>query len=612
MKILQRNIHWLILSLILVSILIGGLFAAAPPLPHFYLSNDFGTETLSIYYAEDGNCFVFLPSYAELEQVVVKLSSSHQVYVDDIKLTNGMACGQFEIGKPYPFSVGLRKNLTLWFYQSSNVATMFIHTETGSMDYIHADKNHEENSSITIYTADGETNFHADSNILKGRGNYTWSLDKRPYSINLSSPADLLGMGIATNWILLANATDETNLNNYLVFELASRVGFSWVPECQYVDLYLNGEYSGLYLLTEKVEVDSNRLNIDTASNDFLCKIDLEERWDSLRNPFQTDTMRTIEICEPKILQQADYANITSKVNQMEDILLSGTDLSKTDMIDLDSWVYRYLIDEISANIDSDLASSYFYYYDGVFYAGPIWDYDMSFGNSVRNQEAESFIAKNAKKSQGLESLYYSTLYQNKSFYSRMVEIYQFEFLPVLQKLLNGEIEDLSNSIGHATHMNNIRWKFMFNELKASSPEFDRNAIDLMIYLEQRVDFLNQAWLENTDYCTLQFELAHDEPYWNVSVSKGHLLETSYVDLDSTGWVDASTGKEIDFNQPVLSDMVLTPMASTPQAAGTTNSHVPVATVYYIVFLSIAILLNLFFGIATIDILRVKRKRRNQ
>ena len=610
MKILQRNIHWLILSLILVSILIGGLFAAAPPLPHFYLSNDFGTEALSIYNAEDGNCFVFLPSYAELKQVVVKLSSSRQVYLDDIKLTNGMACGQFEIGKPYPFSVGLKKNLTLWFYQSSNVATMFIHTETGSMDYIHADKNHKENSSITIYTADGDINFHTDSNVLKGRGNYTWSLDKRPYSIKLSSPADLLDMGTAANWILLANAADETNLNNYLVFELASRVGFSWVPECQYVDLYLNGEYRGLYLLTEKIEANVNRLNIDTTADDFLCKIDFSSRWDSLRNPFQTDTMRTIEICEPQILQQADYASITSKVNQMDSILLSGTDLSSEKVIDLDSWVCRYLIDEISANIDSDLASSYFYFSDGIFHAGPVWDYDMTFGNVIRNREPNSFIAKNEKKSEVLSSPYYNALYKNESFYNRMVNIYQLEFLPILQELINRDIEILANSISEATNMNSIRWKFMFNDLQQSYPIFDREPIDLIIYLEQRVDFLNQAWLENTDYCTVQFELAHGEPYWNISVPKGHLLETSYVDLDSTGWVDTSTGKEIDFNQPILTDMVLTPIALTSQAVSTTDSHIPVATVYYVVFLSMATLLILFFGIAIIDISRIKRKRR--
>ena len=99
---------------------------------------------------------------------------------------------------------------------------------------------------------------------IKGRGNSTWFSNKRPYSLKLSAESDLLGMGQASKWVLLANSQDPTNLNNKLVMDLASRVSSQWAPECQWVDLYLNGQYNGLYLLTEKVESHSNRLSIDT------------------------------------------------------------------------------------------------------------------------------------------------------------------------------------------------------------------------------------------------------------------------------------------------------------------------------------------------------------
>ena len=75
----------------------------------------------------------------------------------------------------------------------------------------------------------------------------------------------------------------------------------------------------------------------------------------------------------------------------MEEIIFSGEDLRNSTIIDLDSWIRRYLIDEISGNVDSDHASSYFYYTDGLFYAGPVWDYDLAFGNSDQVPDPVSF-----------------------------------------------------------------------------------------------------------------------------------------------------------------------------------------------------------------------------
>ena len=553
-----------------------------------------------MYEAEDGNYYVFLPSYAELEELTVAMSSGQRISLGGVTLSNGMTCGEFVLETAYPFEINGRHEASLWFYKSDNVATMYIDTATGSMKKIHEDKNYEENASVTLYTEDGEINFHNESNTLKGRGNATWKYDKRPYSLMLSSPADLLNMGTATNWVLLANVADETNLNNYLVFDLASRVGFPWTPECRYVDLYLNGEYSGLYLLAEKVEVGVNRLNIDPTTGDYLFKFDYSERWNTLRNPFLTNTGRTVEISYPEILQQTDYTNALSQVNRMEQVILSGVDLHTEKTIDLDSWVRRYLIDEISANIDADIASSYFYFVDGVFYAGPIWDYDMSWGNSNRNQEPNSFIAKNAKKSETFASPYYSALYENESFYNRMIEIYRSEFLPLLQQMVDDEIHNLSLRISNATQMNSIRWRSVYDTLQSWNPKTVRNTADLIAYLDHRISFLNNAWLENTDFCTVQFELTSGGTYWNISVPRGSLLETSYVDLESTVWIDSSTQEIYDFSQPIMGDLIL--------SKGSTDGN-SLVTRDYVTFLSIAILLLLFGWLVVIDVLHRHKER---
>ena len=273
MKKFQKYFYLIFFSIFLLFIAVFVASKADTTLPYFLIqsSDDATSKELFMYDAEDGNYYVFLPSYADMENVTVSYSSNTRISLDDIILSDGMDCGVFELETPYAFKLNEQQTATLWFYRSENVGTMYVDTATGSMDHIHEDKNHEENATITLYTDDGTLNYFDEKSTLKGRGNATWNYNKHPYSLTLSADGDLLGMGAATNWVLLANASDETNLNNKLVFDLASRVGFEWSPESKWVDLYLNGEYNGLYLLTEKVEVNKNRLNIDPSSGDFLC-----------------------------------------------------------------------------------------------------------------------------------------------------------------------------------------------------------------------------------------------------------------------------------------------------------------------------------------------------
>ena len=606
MKMLQKNIYGIVGTVVLAIVVLYGVLTATVPQLRFSISSDGETREISVYKAEDGNSYVFLPSYANMEDVRVIMSPGQRISLGGINLSNGMTCENFMPETGYSLKINDRQKAVLWFYQSANVATMYLDTATGSMRRIHEDKNYEENASFTLYTADGKLNYLCEGDTLKGRGNATWGYEKRPYTLKLSSDANLLDMGTATNWILLANAMDETNLNNYLVCDLASRVGLSWVPECQYVDVYLNGEYNGLYLLAEKVEVGVNRLNIDSTTGDFLCKFDLNERWNTLRNPFLTNSERTVELSYPEELSQSDYNNVLAQVNHLEQVILSDADLNAEEIIDPDSWVRRYLIDEISGNIDSDLASSYFYFSDGVCYAGPIWDYDMTLGNNTRNQNPNAFIAKNAQKAAMYASPYYGALYDNESFYNRMIEIYRSEFLPLLQQMLDAGIQNIAQSINKATQMNSIRWRPMFDTLQSRQPGTVNNTEDLIDYLDCRVTFLSSAWLDNLDYCTMQFELTPGEPYWNISIPKGSLLETSYLDLESTVWIDASTQEPCDFSQPIVTDLILSPTQEIEGGLSLKN----LATRDYITFASIAVLGVLMLGIVYTDHRQRRQERR--
>ena len=607
MKSIRQYACMFFLTAILLLIAVYWASETDVPLPRFVIENqdDSDAKEISIYDAGDGSCYVFLPSYASMEQVTISLPADDRFALNNTPLSHGMTCADFALETPYAFSVNDKELATLWFYQSENVASMFIETDSGHMAYIHGDQSHEENSSVKLYTAGGAIDYTSRHCTIKGRGNSSWGYDKKPYALKLEADENLLGMAKAANWVLLANAIDETNLNNKLVFSLAQRVGFPWTPDSQWVDLYLNGEYSGLYLLTEKVEVSQTRLNLDAGAGDFLCKIDLHDRWSTLRNPFLTPSGRAVEINAPQILTPAEADRIQSCVNQMEQTLLSGQDLRLSDHIDLDSWVRRYLIDEISANIDSDSASSYFYWTDGKLFAGPIWDYDMALGNCTRNQEAHALIARHPQTPQTTASPYYRALYANESFNSRMRELYRTEFVPVLQQMIDTEIASLSSLICKASQANSIRWRAMYDTVQSWYPYAVRTAEGITDYLSRRVSFLSSAWIGGEDYCTVQFRPAHTSPSWNISLKTGSTLKTDYLDIVSTVWIDAETGKPFDFHQPVTKDTLLL-----KQAEAETSSHYSIGMGDYITFASIAALLILLTGLAVTDAARRRKEKR--
>lgn len=509
--------------------------------------------TLSLHQAEDNKCYVFLPSHAQMEQVKINITSNVNISIGDTQIYDGIYCGIFDLDKNYFFKINNRPDMSLTFCQSANVATLYIDTATGSMTRIHNDKDYEEPSSLTLISSDGKVSYSDKNCYLKGRGNSTWGQDKKTYSLKLSSATSLLGMTPSTDWVLLANAFDSTNLRNKIVYDFSAETSPVWTPSCEYADVYLNGSYNGLYLISERIEADSEHLDIAISDGAFLCKADHSDRWDSMRHPFKSSLGRSIEITGPKELTPNAEKRIHHLVNEMESTFLSTASGHTFSNIDLDSWVYKYLIDEVSGNGDADLASSYFYYENGSFYAGPVWDYDNSFGNTISNENPIAFTAKNYHKAPYYRSPYYASLYNNKLFYNRMVEMYKTDFQPLLYELLDTTIPTLAQKISKASDMNGIRWQSMFEEnaLNVSTTQ------ELIEYLQLRIEFLNNAWLNNTDYCTVQFQTLPHGRYYNYAVKKGECVDISDLETDFVTWYNADTGEIFDITLPITEDIAL-------------------------------------------------------
>ena len=208
----------------------------------------------------DGKYYFYLPTGSDLSSVETRFLASSAVYVGEKKLGYGKKTDAFAGGGEFTVTCG-SSSYQVVVLESENIPAMFIETESGSLEAIHADKSYKEKGTIAVFE-DGKLTVDAKLSSIKGRGNSTWGLPKKPYNIKFEKKTDLFGMGKAKKWSLLASFYDPSFLRNTFIFDLADEIGLFYSSKSKHVDLYINGEYQGNYLVCESVEVGESRVNI--------------------------------------------------------------------------------------------------------------------------------------------------------------------------------------------------------------------------------------------------------------------------------------------------------------------------------------------------------------
>lgn len=164
-------------------------------------------EEIKPWVDDKGNVFVFLPSYVQLSQLQVK--SNYALCLGDITLEKGNSCKDLQLNYQYPFENGGY----LTFMRSADIPAMYIDTASGSMEKLHKGKRGtKDTGNLRLYSSDGCLDYSGGLASMKLRGNATFSAEKKAYSIRLEQEGNLLNMGAAEKWILLANAYDATNI----------------------------------------------------------------------------------------------------------------------------------------------------------------------------------------------------------------------------------------------------------------------------------------------------------------------------------------------------------------------------------------------------------------
>ena len=301
----------------------------------------------------------------------------------------------------------------------------------------------------TVTVTDGETAAELPASV-KGRGNATFAYPKKPYTIKLEEKASLLGMAKAKKWALLAGYCDKTLLRAALGFRTSELLGMEYTPDYRYVELVVNGEYRGTYILAETVKAEAKRLAFDTGgyvvedtpyeSDDPVFLTDREKQQYRFRYPDKDEI--TPEFAE----------TIAEEISRMETAVLDlGRDDPLPAEIDADSWVNWLLVQNILANQDTNK-----YYFktdsDSKICMGPVWDFEWSVGigwyYGDRPNPEHRLIACTA---------YFQNLLKNRAFRGKLKERWN-EIVPGLAETLTGFMDETIREIDLSRQMNFYRW----------------------------------------------------------------------------------------------------------------------------------------------------------
>ena len=233
---------------------------------------------------------------------------------------------------------------------------------------------------------------------LKGRGNSTWEKPKPPFQLKFSKKVDFLGLGEAKNWVFLANYVDYSNLRNDTAFKLAEMLGEQYATRGEFVKVYVDNAYLGLYYLTHKMEAKTGSVELSNKYG-VLMEIDNLHRETEDCIITKYNTCMTIKDTVADEDEEADIMNYAVNAfmkdyDKFEQAVRNKNYTQISEIADIRSLAEYYIISEFTSNPDA-YDSSFYFYKDGLndqIHAGPIWDYDYALSNRKWDPIANSII----------------------------------------------------------------------------------------------------------------------------------------------------------------------------------------------------------------------------
>ena len=538
---------------ILIALLLFGVTVYASDKPDIYTFGDSSVPDtrVSVQIIGDENTMV-LPSSVKPESLTLfgGWENSSDIYIEGalkkeafvsgrkINLNDFCANGNYML----KFTAG-ESEYTVRFLFSENVPSLFLvsdNPDSKGREWVEAsaDKSNKATGRMVLLKEDSTLVHQGALTQIKGRGNSTWIGKKKPYQIKTDTKVDLLQTGNPENksktWVLLANYLDLSLMNNSIALGLGKEMGMETNIENKHIDLYYDGQYRGSYLLSEKVEVGTGRVNItdleeingeendgtdiedlpiknsttengafftycenmkspEDISGGYLLEMDYEYRALEEVCYFRTTRGQYVVVKSPEYASREEMNYIASYYQEYEDAVYNGgtnpeTGKAYTDYVDGESVACYYIINEFTKARDFFSSSAYLYKDsgDGKMKMGPLWDYDLSFGKSRYEENTE-------EPSYGLSV--YNTAFGEKlleipSFRMLLSQIYEEKLYPLVKEL---DLEE--DSLRASALCNAHMWH--------SGQSWEEDVKNLRTFINERARYLKGAFSylgENTSY----------------------------------------------------------------------------------------------------------------
>ncbi len=555
MKHIKKVLSLLLVLALLSSFSVMFTLAAQEGISGLYaITEANGVEAKINWWKGSGKYYLFMPGDTDLSLIKLGFTATDKVTLDGEIIENESTVA-FETNKDYTLSC-TGNSYTLEILLSSSIPSMHITTKSGSMNAVHADKSHKEEASVVI-VSNGEVVLDKELEYIKGRGNASWTYVKKPYNIKFDKKTDLFGMGKAKKWTLLANYIDPTVMRNVVAFDLAKNLDIPFTSNYVSVDLYIDNEYYGNYLLCESVEVGETRIDIEDLegntedvnsdieldectpggdqtknyktltpnsqkwveipnnpediSGGYLLEYELPDRYVAEPCGFVTERNQTMVLKAPEYASEAQVKYISAFYGEFEDAVYSENGYNSlgkhyTEYIDVESFVKMYVFQEFVKNLDAGITSFYIYKDAGSdkFVAAPVWDFDRALGDSfsrfgMNTATPEGWWAGiiyqwTDNAIYGLPTIL-GALYRQDDFFALACDEWKNTFSPLITENYIADIYNYSEKIKASAVMNSIRWNTFSSSDKENTEKLYRSFVDssLLSFVKNRKVFLDKG-----------------------------------------------------------------------------------------------------------------------
>lgn len=369
----------------------------------------------------------------------------------------------------------------------------------------------EANYTLTLGTKQFSTGDYEGAGFVKGRGNSSWQSPKKPYSIKLESKASLLDIPKTKKYAVIPGFHDNSLMRNYISYKcLQDLIGIDYVPKCEFVDVYLNGQYNGIYILVERIDTGKNKVDIEEADEEnmtggYLIEKNIQGKF-SLANdiwfncPYwanQTRDYFELHAPEPEgELREAMLAYLEGWVNDIHDCIMNGSG-DYLDYVDTTTWIDFIILQEVSKNPDGNFKTSCWLYKDrddDHMYMTAPWDFDFAYGlvdwnnaspghNDVddcpQSYTFEDFMIINSSNP------WMKKLYETQPEFVRAIRIRYTEYRSTIIENMFDMIEEQAAYLSAVQVPNHELW----------GKNFTAGVNKLLSFLRGRTAWLDEQWL---------------------------------------------------------------------------------------------------------------------